>query len=153
METIDKGMIAAIQEAAGRLGSQNELSRKSGVPQQQISSYLSGKTKGISLENWLKLLPHIKAYLPADHPSLRSSQAAGPRLAMFADGAGGGPTCPLTDCPAQGIPHEPATEMLLDAWGRLGLDHRLDLIKEANRLAALEPRKAGESSGRKSPDK
>lgn len=117
METIDKGMIAAIQEAAGRLGSQNELSRKSGVPQQQISSYLSGKTKGISLENWLKLLPHIKAYLPADHPSLRSSQAAGPRLAMFADGAGGGANVPAHRLSRPG---HPARARHRDAPRRMG---------------------------------
>ena len=57
--------LEALRKAVAALGSQNELSRRSGVPQCYISRYLSGTVKHIRDDVWDKLEPHLRKYMPS----------------------------------------------------------------------------------------
>lgn len=67
---LNKTILDAIKEAVKELGSQVELAEKCKFPKEYINQYLSGKTKGITLENWLKLEPNIRKYLPKDFSNI-----------------------------------------------------------------------------------
>jgi len=61
---LDKKIIKALGKAVNEAGTQLEFQRISGIPQGYLTKYLSGKIKGITMENWIKLFPHIKKFLP-----------------------------------------------------------------------------------------
>lgn len=64
---IDKIIHEAIRQATAERGGQAELAQKSGLGISHINKYVNGKVKGITLENWEKLAPHLKAYLPENY--------------------------------------------------------------------------------------
>ena len=62
-----KEMQTAISQACDALGSQRRLSGRSGVPQQNISRYVSGSVGSIDAKNWSKLYPIVCDFLPPGH--------------------------------------------------------------------------------------
>lgn len=60
---ITEDMFQAFQKIAERRGGQADLVRKSGLSKQHIQKYVAGNVKGITLENWLKLEPHLRPYM------------------------------------------------------------------------------------------
>ena len=69
----------ALRKAVAALGSQNELSRRSGVPQCNIANYLSGRNKHIRDDVWDKLEPHLRKYMPSAESA---AKPAGNELAI-----------------------------------------------------------------------
>jgi hypothetical protein len=60
VDEIKFALSCAIKEA----GTQELLSKKCGIPRNYFSRYINGQTKAISDENWEKLEPYIRAFLP-----------------------------------------------------------------------------------------
>lgn len=55
----------ALKEAICEAGGTQELfSKKCGIPQNYLSNYLTGAVNSIDFENWWKLSPHLKKFLP-----------------------------------------------------------------------------------------
>lgn len=136
MKKIDKEIQDAIREAVSELHTQAELARRSGLPAQHINRYLSGEIKGITLDNWVKLEPWIRPYLPSD-PLVPKGYLHALTMA---------PSCPLADCPAKGIPHEPLTEELLREWAELDKSEKLDALKALSEIAAKRLAAVGDES-------
>lgn len=67
----------ALRKAVAALGSQNELSRRSGVPQGYITKYLSGSIKTIRDDVWDKLEPHLRKYMPSAESAAKPAGTLG----------------------------------------------------------------------------
>ena len=48
-------------------GSQLRIAESTGIQQASLSRWISGKNKSMGDHNWLKILPHIKKYLPDNY--------------------------------------------------------------------------------------
>ena len=129
MRPIDQASLDALREAVAKAGSQNSLALKAGVSAQNINRYLSGEIKRISDETWHKLLPHLRPYLPAEYAVCQVPSASFGLMP-------GCPECPLQDCPAKGIPHEPLTSALLDDWTRMTKMERLAALTAISEIRA-----------------
>ncbi len=46
---------------------QNSIAKATGIQQSSISRWLSGETKHMGDDNWLKIFPYIKSFLPEDY--------------------------------------------------------------------------------------
>ena len=68
MVLIDDIVRNALLEAftAGNI-CQNSIAKTTGIQQSSISRWLSGATKHMGDDNWLKIFPYIKAFLPEDY--------------------------------------------------------------------------------------
>ncbi|MDD5596958.1 MAG: hypothetical protein PHV82_03370 [Victivallaceae bacterium] len=63
----DKIVQQAIQNAVNKLGSQDELAKKTGVLQKDISRYISGKGKSFTPQAWGNLYKYIREFLPENY--------------------------------------------------------------------------------------
>ncbi len=64
MPKIDDKIFEALKQAINSCGSQNALAKASGVRRQDISRFLDGTLKSISISSWNKLIPFLSVYLP-----------------------------------------------------------------------------------------
>jgi hypothetical protein len=63
---VKKETLQAIRKAVNEAGSQVEFSKKTGVHKASVWKYMSGSVKRIEDENWEKLEPFIRKYLPEE---------------------------------------------------------------------------------------
>jgi len=68
MIVLNEKIRKAIAKAIDEIGGQSELSRKTGISQQNFSKYISGYVNKIGDRTWDALFPFIKKYLPSDFP-------------------------------------------------------------------------------------
>ena len=55
---------SAISQAIEAVGSQSELSRRSGVPQKNLSNYISSANSLMNEATWIQLYPFVRDFLP-----------------------------------------------------------------------------------------
>jgi hypothetical protein len=68
MILIDKHIKNALHRCFGEESlRQCQISRQSGIQQASISRWLSGETKNMGNDNWFKIYPYIKKFLPEDY--------------------------------------------------------------------------------------
>ena len=64
----------AISRAIEAAGSQSELSRLSGVPQKNLSNYISAANSLMNEATWMQLTPFLRDYLPPEKAERKKSQ-------------------------------------------------------------------------------
>ena len=57
---------SAISRAIESVGSQSELSRRSGVPQKNLSNYISSANSLMNEATWIQLYPFVRDFLPQE---------------------------------------------------------------------------------------
>jgi len=62
---IDEILLSALFKAVEAYGSQASFAKKAEVDQSLISRYIKKEVKSIDDENWEKLEPHLKKYMPS----------------------------------------------------------------------------------------
>ncbi len=128
--TVD--MFNALRAITNYRGGQALLAKKCGLPHQHIQKYVTGKVKEITLENWLKLLPHLKPYLKDNYTPKGITQEQIDQLQEISSRS---PSMPLDET------------ILLEAYRKLSSDKKSDMIKEAILLAEQEHSKHKMPSG------
>lgn len=112
-------ILIAIRELMAKRGMTTvDLARKLGISRPSIAYWLSGKSKSIRPAVWVKLEPMLVPHLPPIQLTR------------------GCPECPLQDCPAKGIPHEPLTSALLDDWTSMTKMERLEALTAISEIRA-----------------
>jgi hypothetical protein len=107
-----------------------DMARSLGLTKQAVGLWFKPQAKLIKPKHWVRLVQLVPRLRGANTRQAPAVVVAPPSL-----------DCPLADCPGKGVPHSPATQMLLEAWAAIDMDARLDLLKEANRLAVAAARR------------
>jgi SOS-response transcriptional repressor LexA len=118
-------ILDAIRKAIDEMGSQAEFSKKTGVNHKTVWTYAANKVKNIDLENWQRLYPYIKKFLPQGFNTHVAPQNTSwpPAATDFPPGSELSPVAPGTLKPvpvlsfAQAAGFEPALEPICDFLG------------------------------------
>ena len=127
---VTEKIIDALNKAIIAAGSQNEFYLHSGVSQQNISGYLSGKTKTIKDDTWVKLEPFIRPYLSADIISKVAEERA-----IYG-------AIPQSDPVA-----DPLFDELKEQWPRLTKSHRYRVMAMVSEFLEAPPKHAAQPAG------
>jgi hypothetical protein len=115
-------VLEALRHAVREAGYPARFAREAGIENVYLHRYLSGGTKSIKLEIWLRLYPHLRGYLPPDFPEPEGFRPAG---------------------------LSPEEQVLLDCFRALPVVDRLEVVRDAlDRRASIERGAPHGESGR-----
>lgn len=106
---------------------QDSLGKLTNVSGAAVGQWMSGETKSFSRQTWSRL----KEVIPSiDDPAHLDEDAVLPK-------------CPLSDCPARGIEHEPLTAELLADWSAMNRWEKLEALQAIDEIRSKQRAAAG----------